>query len=703
MHSEVVRLNRPPKATLANPLAQVEWIFHQLEREYREPTAAAFRNALKKYILYLAETRAYYPELEHNPRFELARYWKADALIRFNRWLLDQGLSSKTKYTIYKTVRAAMDYAYALRMIDNIVYHAPMFKGVSETKQRAAYGKQEQEVINASITRWVGLAEQVAQDYVITGEGIPHRRKLVFPTVEIDGVVRGIRAAAKQYGVAVGTITLRLKSGHTPRQAVGIDPLGHGGVKKALIIEGVKYESISKAAAVYKVHAGHVSSSLQRGASPEQAVGISPRIVKQSDERALLWVFENEYDGDPLAMVEAFRRKPRPSVATEKRLRGLFLKWGVWPYIDDRLIMPLFVKLAMLTGLNAEALKDLQIDSFQLEHRLTGQPVIYYRKPRSGRRNRSEDRELHLALLEHDELYPTEMQVPKIQALITLVLQLTSRIREQAPAEISTRLFIFEDVEASRKIGCRKVIAVENQGKSSKWYRRFANEECFESVFGRGFNFNVSRCRPTLATNMVLMGAGLFQIQMALGHESVSTTVTYLDERRLQPVFNKTVSEALTSISRRTLGTEAVCSDNNKVVYLNPDVLDTGKGMLVETLSGCGCRNPYSPSAEVRKATHFTEGGICRYWNMCLLCDNAVITEKSLPKLMLYRERLGTALEADAASIRSRRPLLDDIAKLIDGILQPDVIFPSSTLQEARRLAVGLDDLLVDQLIYQGM
>lgn len=810
----VGNINKPytlPRPTLLDPFTQVKWIFNFVEAEYGEPTAANFRYAKNKYIEFLEETGSYYEELATNKRFYLDRYWGVDALIRFNKWLLLKPLKSKTRYALYKNVRRVMDMAYALRIVDTIVYHAPMFKGVSETKERSAYAQREQEVINAAVAKWIGLANNVLSGYRATGEGVPSRQKNHLQSIIVNGNSYTLVEAGKVFGVEHGKITQRLKEGWTATQAVGLDPspkllaqkcvvdgevyrnreavakkfgisasqiryrlqqgwtieqvvnlsappgaadstraskpnqifvnglafrsLGaaskHFGVDKAIVknrlsigwtiseafglerrqphgtaltVEGVSYHSISAAAKAYGLERGSVGSRLRKGLSPEQAFGIVPVCVPRTDDRALLWMFENIYGCDAKVMQEDFIRRRSvlmTGVCSMGRLRKLFARWGVWPNIDDRLILPLALEMAMLTGLNVEALKMLDLDSFELEHRLTGQPVITYRKKRAGSAKRSEDRELHLPILELEELYLHGPVVEKIVRLLNLVRALTSKIRPDAPPELSCRLFIFEDVERSRKTGARVVVPIDPAGKAATWYRRFCREEGLHQVFGEKFNFNISRCRPTLATHMVLNGAPLFQVQAALGHESIQTTAAYLDCHQLRPAFNQGISEALKRISKRSLEFQKAPTDTEKLPACSLE--ENEKHGFHETLSGCGCVNPYRPSEYIRGLTKLSDGAVCKYWNMCLLCDNAVITESSLPKLILYRNRVATAIEQDSPAIQARKSLYQDVIKLIDGILESGVIFPSSVIDSASCVAATMDDLMIDQLVYQGV
>lgn len=799
----IQRLNRAPQPTLNDPNAQIKWAFFQLEAEKEEPTAGNFRHAKGIYLRYISETNAYYEELKCNPRFYLHKYWESDALIRFNKWLATQNQKSKTKYSIYKNVRQVMDMAYALRTIDTIVYHAPMFKGVSETKERAAYNNREQEVINAAIAKWINLGIDVLKGYTPTGDGIPYRNRNQSPTITIDDRTILIRDAAEIYSLDKELIRNRLKSGWTGRQAVEIDSPKRPGAKPLLIdgnsyesirhaartfnldphilstrlrygwtpeeaaeisprdsnlkglpkevivngikfksikdatkaygisyskvkdrlqkgwsinqsleidqidssgkeitVEDVKYANISQAAKAYGLETSAVYNKINRGLSPEQAFGITPIYVDRKDDRAILWMFENTYKSDPAAMLKDYQESSLRYNISMQRLLQLFSRWGVWPYIDAMLIMPFAVEFAMLTGLNVESLKMLELESYTQEHPLTGQPAIYYHKTRSGSASRSEYRELHIPILEIEELFIDDSVAAKIHAIVQIVTELTSKIRTDAPQEIANRLFIFEDVEKSKHEDTRIVIALDPKGKAATWRNRFAREEGLNNIFGENFNFNIARCRPTLATNMVLAGADLFQVQTALGHKSIGTTASYLDELQLQPVFNKTMSEALHQISKRSQDVlENTSLSGNDAHNNETNLIDN----FHETLSGCGCKNAYNPSENVRKATNFEEGSVCRYWNMCLLCDNSIITQNTLPKLINYGNKISQALAEASNSTKSRSKLFEDAAKLIDGILEPGNIFPQEVIDHAHHIAATQDDLLLDQLIYQGI
>lgn len=647
-------------------------MFDQLKAEQdSEGTAAQYVYARNKYSEFLLATSAYYEEMAVDKRFELQKYWEADALVRFNRWLSAQKLASKTKYSIYKCVRCVMDYAYALRLLDSPVYHAPMFKGVIETEERTAYRADQQEMVNAAIARWISLGISVVNGYQPTGKGVPYRKRIHVASIR---ACAGAREIVKTKGDA-------------------------NGISKPLMVDGVLYASIAQAAAAYKMNCTTVAMRLRKGLTAEQAVGVVPITVQRKDERALLWAFENEYACDPLRMLLDFKSRGMGAVATETDLRKYFMRWGVWPYVDDRLIMPLAAEFAMLTGLNVESLRSLTLNSYEPSHPLTHQAAIRFTKNRAGSSMRPNELALHLSTIEHEEIYIDGPQVEKVHRLILLITALTAEIRPFAPENIKNKLIIFEDVEASRRAGRKVIVDYDPRGKAGQWYGRFKRESGFTGMFGEEASFNVAKCRPTLVTNLVLEGASMTRIQAVLTHANIASTMKYLSERQLRPQFNRTMSEAITEISRRSKA--AVPRTEGRSISAQSATVQPIK--FYDTISGVGCSDPFNPSQNVRQASNYVPGSVCKFWNMCLLCDSSLVTENSLPKLIMYSWRVKEAIRLNTPAVQPKLILLKQVAELLDGILEPDSIFPQDVLSAALVKAASMDDIMADMLIYQGV
>ncbi|WP_154585999.1 hypothetical protein, partial [Burkholderia cenocepacia] len=166
MANFVELLYKAPEPTFDDPHAQIKWMFEQLESEHVEPYVSGIKWAKNTYIRFVIETNASHPELKKDNRFYLSRYWEHDALSNFNEWLISRNdITSKTRYGAHKIVRQVMRLAYSLRIIDTVVYNAALSKGVPETNQKSAYDSEEEELVNAAIARWVGLANSVLLGY----------------------------------------------------------------------------------------------------------------------------------------------------------------------------------------------------------------------------------------------------------------------------------------------------------------------------------------------------------------------------------------------------------------------------------------------------------------------------------------------------------------------------------------------------------
>ncbi|RZO87124.1 MAG: hypothetical protein EVA65_02320 [Oceanococcus sp.] len=652
MTGKVTRLI--PQPSRQEPFRQVEWIFNLV---------GVPGDALKTYIQFLVDTESSHSDLGPPLLVYLDSYWKPDALQRFTDWLEKQTQwASKTRYQKYKGVRKVMDWAYSLGYIETIVYHENVHKGAPETLERAAFTEDEAAHLETYLSSWLTLAIKVAQDeYQPTGQGLPKR--------------------PRAHSVVPGSFDLT----------------------QPVELEGVRYDDLRAAAKAYGWKEREPLYRLERGYTLEEAFFLKRRYADRITEAHLwaLWQFENDYACDPVAMIQhykTFTGKKWQEVGV-KRLFNLFKMWGVWPYIDLFLIMPLLAELCRLTGLNVESAQSLTIDSYTERHPLTGQPCLSYIKNRSSSATRTATRELHTSLLDTEEHYVEESVQEKVDFLIKLVVKLTSRIRHRAPEAIKRKLFIYEDNDWFKKqrehwVSCptaKKVEGVDLPAHRgiTMWTKWMSNNPEL-----KGIQFNISRFRPSLATKMCLEGIDPFKIQQTLGHSDLAVTMTYMDQLQLKPHFNATVSNAMTAISK----TKGIQETKERTIDLSD--LDSG---YTQTLSGCGCKDAYNPSSKVRALTGHIEGSLCKFWNMCLLCDNSVVTENSLPKLIAYRNELFEAVSSNPNTMKGRKDLYEEIIEKIDQIVEPDSIFPQQVITEASIKANQLDTELLDQLVYQGI
>ncbi len=694
-----------PKATQDAPLRELEWIFSFV---CTEKGNNHYNQAQSWYLNFVDQTHAGYSELEQDPRFFIEHYWQTDALIRFANWLnLQKSIKSKTRYTIYKCVRTTMHYAYQLNLINHIVYHAPFYKGRSETDARLPYSKNEQEVIDVALGRALQLAESVVSEYQKTGLGrfsMNHNHR----PFKANGNEYHMREAAEVFNIPIIRLRDRRVRGWSDLECLGIVERKRDRSINLIpiVVAGKHFDSITQAAKYHSVSPATFHRHLTNGASPEQAAGLEPFSSIWDEYEAKLYDFEKHFNCDPLLML-------CESTYTKSSLKDFYRKIGVWPFVDKRIIMPLVAELAKLTGLNAESIASLEVDSYLQCHPLTNQPVINYTKTRGGSENLTEDKTLHIPLLESTEIAINEDIAKQVDHLISIVKKLTAKIRPFATGIAARKLFIYEhdlwdtnlnninNAYENHKTNRRVTYLYfghpkpehreENQDlvNASVWKRTFIKENGLDTILGNNFSLNISRFRPSLINTMVKNGADLFEIQVAVGHKSVMITNSYLSEQELEPEFAKTVKPALESIAN-----QKPLPEKARPTYY------TG---YTETLGGTGCKNAYNPSDRVRERTHHVEGSPCKYWNMCLLCEQSTVTENSLPKIIAYKYKIKDALSAPAKqNLGGRKELYVDILEVINQILEPDEQFPEDVIQKANVLASELDDEALDFLVYQG-
>jgi hypothetical protein len=83
---------------------------------------------------------------------------------------------------------------------------------------------------------------------------------------------------------------------------------------------------------------------------------------------------------------------------------------------------------------------------------------------------------------------------------------------------------------------------------------------------------------------------------------------------------------------------------------------------------------------------------------MCLSCENVLITEMNLPKLVAYRREISQAL-ANLNEIPRLGELYKKTKMILDEILCPGVLFTQQALDWAAQLADGEEFEVLDSFI----
>lgn len=370
-------------------------------------------------------------------------------------------------------------------------------------------------------------------------------------------------------------------------------------------------------------------------------------------------------------------------------LNKLYRKWGVSALVGQDVIIPLAVQLIAETGLNVESLLSLRRDCFKEAHPLTGLPYLEYYKPRSGG-----DKELHLALYDQenrDSLGLKQKQSRVIGNTIKCILKLTEPLVSRVAPKDRDYLFLYKTT-ATHSFG--KLLRVTVQTLQA-WTEKIVRENDLRGRDGKPLVFTLSRFRPTKITDMVNQGYDFFNIMAVAGHSSIDITLSYIDKLNSTTDYHRTIDRALTAIK------------NNKRDYESkslPIATDPNARPGAFIFSGpvCHCKNPYDPPAVVKNSKGYHEGDACTYWNMCLQCENVLITEMSLPKLIAYRSEIERALK-HVSEIPRQGELYMRLKMMLDEILVPGCMFSQETLDAASQLATEASEDVFDAFTHQSV
>ena len=407
-------------------------------------------------------------------------------------------------------------------------------------------------------------------------------------------------------------------------------------------------------------------------------------------DKNLRWYFENVMDCVPLPCVEEnfVHHRFFAGALLHGGIKELYRNWGVSSFIDTDVIMPLLVELVAETGLNVEAALNLKRNCFHEAHPLTGLPYLEYEKPRSGG-----DKELHLTLYDGDNQGTIRMKQRQSRIIgnsINTILKLTEHLVEKANPRDRDYLFLLQPRGRKGPDG----LASTNRLTLTlikHWTKKIIKKHDLHADDGSPLRFNLSRFRPTKITDLVTQGYDFFDIMAIAGHASITTTLAYIDRLRWTSDFHRKIEKALTTIR------------NNKKEYERRPLpvaitRNAPAGDFVFKAPVSHCKNPYDPPQSVRNSGSYTEGDPCSYFNMCLSCENVLITEMNLPKLVAYRREISQAL-GNLNEIPRLGELYKKTKMILDEILSPEVLFTQQALDWAAQLADEEEFEVLDSFI----
>ena len=411
----------------------------------------------------------------------------------------------------------------------------------------------------------------------------------------------------------------------------------------------------------------------------------------------MAWYFENELDCRPISWSEIEGQSDRAFLQEVSNrhggMRAFYRKLGVSPFIDSELLGPLVTQLHYLTGLNPFSVSTLRAHCLSV-HPLVRSRVLTYTKVRS-----SGEKELLIDLLNgvkseldigdivQERIYLAREQAILVERCIERILNLTASIRARAPEHLKDYLLIHESPSTRWK----RQVHHFNVRKINRWCQELVKREKLLNEDGSRMVFTMVRFRPTRLTEMAKQGKDYFEIQQVAGHKNISTTVGYVDERTVGSISDKVVVTALDTIW-----------SNKREYEAAPSTSRQPPNQPFRALM-CDCRNPFDPPKQVRMEAGYEEGQACTRPNMCLFCDNILLTLKDLPYIAYYHGQIKRALSPESNTDVPHVKLYQRTLSVCEQILDPECSdFSAEEIQWAIETSVDVD-MVIDELVYVGI
>lgn len=409
------------------------------------------------------------------------------------------------------------------------------------------------------------------------------------------------------------------------------------------------------------------------------------------------WLFENLLMCKPVhnntaesPIEKSFLRIIKDS---DKGLIETYNEWGVTPLISIDTLTPYVLRLAQITGLNANPLLSLDINDYVDSHPATSRPCLRYWKERSDGH-----KEYHLDLFNAELTWLTSSQAKSIKIIFEELEQLTGNFRQDIEDDtFKDRLFVYQS-DSTKKHG-RVSPILRNKEENAKALgaslSRFVEKYSLKNDAGEPLTLTISRFRPTFVSEMLENGVTLREIQLMLGHSSIQTTIGYLDSLDLNSISRMKINDKLKEIHQSTL--------DKQIEKLPRGIRPKNDDELVITFHTplAECRNIFDPPDFVKNLSSYIPGTPCSQYNKCLGCDNVIITAKNLPEIFAMKRDYTLLKEHSRVMDTPYGHVISENLELIKGITEPELSnFSLEELENGRRLAEYIETTtLVDGVI----
>ncbi|UFH49584.1 site-specific integrase [Pseudomonas sp. KNUC1026] len=392
------------------------------------------------------------------------------------------------------------------------------------------------------------------------------------------------------------------------------------------------------------------------------------------------WIFENKLDCKPLSF-ESVDRDDRYQKAfmriidkSSSSIFEIYKSWGVHYQIDGRTIAPYIARLAQITGMNTDTLLGLELDDYIECHDLTDRPCLLYWKERS-----EGEKMLHLDLFHAEISWLTTSQGRAVKQIFDDVKLLTHDVRLNASIGVKNKLFIYRS-SSPRQYGVINSFEKSGDRMLHKALQKLSQDHGLLDEDGSPLKLSPSRFRPSFVSELIERGVSPREIQVLLGHKSLSTTMGYLDRMDFNPMARRTLNKFLHEMHQDTLE-EAPKLIPTKTIEPTPKGIPLQSGLAT-------CMNVFDPPDFIKALAGYDPSKPCSLFNKCLSCSNSIITVSHLPDLFAMRRGYQRMIETNRVLDTPYAIVILDNLDVLNNILDPETSdFSAEELAKAERLS----------------
>ena len=288
------------------------------------------------------------------------------------------------------------------------------------------------------------------------------------------------------------------------------------------------------------------------------------------------------------------------------------------PLSDSQVTAVYLLILGLATGRNLESLLDLRRDSLQA-HPLADRDFLVTKKRRghstlatsmsksSGSRDQKSIETIPSNISEHFKFFCAR----------------SSSLVADATSDIKDNLFLWRITRDDRK----GLIVRLQDSPAGRFIRTFAARHNLTDDSGTPLRLNISRLRPTMATELYRRTHDVRCVQRALGHASVETTIRHYISQPIEAERDHAIVIAgmVGEFTRSEInGKVLIAADGTAPIQNIRNLLAGGYNTAIAR-----CQNPFR-----------VDESVCKKFFTCFRCPNMCVFEDDLWRLLSFYNRL---------------------------------------------------------------